>query len=465
MDVDEFLRGHQPPAVSVDTESALAATLQRGRAHRRRRIAAAGALVVGLLVITGVAVFDTDSPTEIASIPGERTVPTTPEDGDAASWKVDPAAPPSADHDSFRALVTRIGCNGGRTGPVLRPGVVVHDDRIEVTFTVGHVDGPATCPGNLPEPYDVDLGIPLGNRRLVDGRCNKPYEAGDGGVVGQLCFDGGVKWSPPDPSTALATDSIVVLTTDGRIEEVGATGATRRLVADLDSMVDGLSVHPDRRRIFLGFRFPAAGSSNCEASVAELAVDGNVSEIGAGTSPAVSPDGSRLAYVALERRNDVCYRTAIVVRDLATERDERYPFSEPVPDSNPPELPLSWSQDGTKIAFVDQDGASLLDLTNSGSARFSSVTATEGRLLLPTFAPDGSLIALRDCCMAGSRLVRITLPTMATTSLALLGAPARSLIVGSGDSPTFVVLEEQGLAVIDEGKLRFLRDDVAYADG
>jgi hypothetical protein len=215
MDVDEFLRGHQPPAVSVDTESALAATLQRGRAHRRRRIAAAGALVVGLLVITGFAVFDTDSPTEIASIPGERTVPTTPEDGDAASWKIDPAAPPSAYRDSFRAWVTRMTCNGGRTGPVLRPGVVVHDDRIEVTFTVGHVDGPATCPGNLPEAYDVDLGVPIGDRRLVDGRCNESTSDGEGGVIGLACFDGGVKWAPP----ATNLDEIIQRMGCERVEE------------------------------------------------------------------------------------------------------------------------------------------------------------------------------------------------------------------------------------------------------
>jgi hypothetical protein len=203
MDVDDLLLQHRSVDVSVDVDAALTATLARGRARRRRRIAGGAALallaVVG--VTAGVAISDRDSATEVASTPQPtRAVPSVPEEGDFASWSIDPAAPPSPDRDSFRALVTRLGCNSGRTGPVLRPGVVVHDDRIEVTFTVEHVDG-GRCPGNLPEPYEVDLGVPLGNRRLVDSDCNKPHDLGDGSVGGQACADDGVHWMPPTATT------------------------------------------------------------------------------------------------------------------------------------------------------------------------------------------------------------------------------------------------------------------------
>lgn len=94
-----------------------------------------------------------------------------PEAGDPATWIVDVARPPSPTSSSFTALVSRLGCNGGVTGTVLRPGVVITETEVVVTFTVEADPDGGFCPSNEQVPYVVDLGQPLGARALVDGVC------------------------------------------------------------------------------------------------------------------------------------------------------------------------------------------------------------------------------------------------------------------------------------------------------
>jgi len=112
------------------------------------------------------------------------------EAGDTATWTVDVDDPPTAGSSSFTALVTRVGCGGGRTGEVLRPEVGVTETEVVLTFTVAALEGPAPCPGNDAVPTVVDLGTPLGDRLLVDGGCRTEPDAAP------LCADDGVRWRP-----------------------------------------------------------------------------------------------------------------------------------------------------------------------------------------------------------------------------------------------------------------------------
>jgi hypothetical protein len=94
-----------------------------------------------------------------------------PGQGDPAVWAVDPANPTTASSTSFTALVMRIGCAGGRTGEVFEPTINADEDEVIITFTVAPISGDQTCPGNDAVPVVVDLGEPIGDRRLVDGAC------------------------------------------------------------------------------------------------------------------------------------------------------------------------------------------------------------------------------------------------------------------------------------------------------
>lgn len=102
----------------------------------------------------------------------------TPNDA-PASWSLHKPGTPVAEDSTvksttreFTAFVTRSGCSSGFTGEVRAPKIETSDTEVVVTFSVPAIEsGDYACPSNPAVPYDVVLPEPLGNRRLVDGRC------------------------------------------------------------------------------------------------------------------------------------------------------------------------------------------------------------------------------------------------------------------------------------------------------
>ena len=106
-----------------------------------------------------------------------------------AVWSLQPGQRPSDDASSFTALVMRLACNDGVTGEVFAPVLEFGDDEVVVTFTVKATSpGAHTCPLNDEVPYLVDLGQPIGNRRLVDGACRSSEAA-----TTAFCVNGDVR--------------------------------------------------------------------------------------------------------------------------------------------------------------------------------------------------------------------------------------------------------------------------------
>ncbi len=117
--------------------------------------------------------------------------------GDTATWNVGPPVGPAQQitsrSTSFTAYVSRLSCSGGQTGTVLEPTIDRGEANITVTFTVAALPpGAYTCQGNRPAPFAVDLGQPIGNRRLIDGACH----AGAQAATTSWCADGAVRWQP-----------------------------------------------------------------------------------------------------------------------------------------------------------------------------------------------------------------------------------------------------------------------------
>ena len=93
----------------------------------------------------------------------------------AATWEVDPGGPPQADSKRISALVTRVGCAGGKTGTVRKPVVREENERVVVTFSVEPLPrGDYDCPGNRPVAKIIELDHVLGQRVLLDGSCPPP---------------------------------------------------------------------------------------------------------------------------------------------------------------------------------------------------------------------------------------------------------------------------------------------------
>ncbi len=88
-----------------------------------------------------------------------------------ASWRIDPANPPTPDATTIHVLGTEQACANGDPpiGRVLAPIVLPTDKAVTIALVVKHVPGGADCPGNPEFRQEVSLPTPLGTRQLFDG--------------------------------------------------------------------------------------------------------------------------------------------------------------------------------------------------------------------------------------------------------------------------------------------------------
>ena len=88
-----------------------------------------------------------------------------------ASWAWGSPGAPDAATRTFDALVTEQACASGRKadGRVIGPIVVPTADMVLVFFGVHPLPGAQDCPSNPSTRVPVDLGEPLGTRKLLDG--------------------------------------------------------------------------------------------------------------------------------------------------------------------------------------------------------------------------------------------------------------------------------------------------------
>ncbi len=90
------------------------------------------------------------------SAPATTTPTTTSQSrGEPAVWFISSHDNVTSASRSFTAYVTRLACNGGVTGAVLRPTIDERDTRIVVTFTVKPSPGAHTCQGNDRVPWPL----------------------------------------------------------------------------------------------------------------------------------------------------------------------------------------------------------------------------------------------------------------------------------------------------------------------
>jgi hypothetical protein len=268
----------------------------------------------------------------------------------------------------------------------------------------------------------------------------------------------------------IAAGSIVSVTrlravpaTDFEVVELGPDGATRATLTQLEEVVgvNGLSLAPDRTRMYVGVRRPEVGvSTGCLSAILEVDSAGATREIESGSSPVVSPDGSQLAFATIARRNDICYVVGIAVMDLDTGSVRPFELATPVPDSGPPDWNLSWAPSGDRVAYRDEAGVRVLNLLDGDTAAALVVAPS---LALPAFVDDTHIAGLRGCCTGPQEVVIVDLATGATASWFMLDVPPMVLKPNGRDSAVIVTALDDLFRLTSDG-LTELRTGVVAAD-
>lgn len=88
------------------------------------------------------------------------------------NWRLDPNLALDEGATQLTLLATGQACSGGRAmGDRLQPPtVLLTDTTIFISLAAEQPGGAQTCPGNPEELLIIDLGEPLGDREVVDGR-------------------------------------------------------------------------------------------------------------------------------------------------------------------------------------------------------------------------------------------------------------------------------------------------------
>jgi len=216
----------------------------------------------------------------------------------------------------------------------------------------------------------------------------------------------------------VAAHGIVAADAHGRLLVLDARGATvRRVPGVAGRSVQGIALAPDRRHAYVSV-YRADRPARLDR--VDLG-SGERTLVADGLSPSLSPDRSRLAYLASEVRGDIEEVTALVVLDLRTGASHRLPYDAGVAQGTPPEVLLSWSPDGRRIALFDGHSVRVAD--SRTTAPISSQPAVAGAGLAPIFLDAHTLVLLANCCIGRQRLVTVDLRSGRRSAFATISSP------------------------------------------
>jgi hypothetical protein len=230
--------------------------------------------------------------------------------------------------------------------------------------------------------------------------------------------------------TAAGEPGIVAVTTGGALVTLDpSTGVVQQTLVPSGVTGDEVSVAPSGLVYF-------AVQNGCTSTIEDVPVGGgSVTVITPGSLPAVSPDGTKLAYASEPSQALQCVSQAtglgsnynLEIRTLSSGTTTQLPMTAPgcqcggVPE---PISHLSWSADNTHLAVSiaageDNEGwdVSLLDTTqadaylegapNSSGISYVPVTGSDAHrsyLREGVYMPNGDLFVSRACC-AGEPVV------------------------------------------------------------
>jgi hypothetical protein len=278
----------------------------------------------------------------------------------------------------------------------------------------------------------------------------------------------------PSPKKAVKPPGIVAVTKAGALVLLGSRhGQVVKTLVGGGVRGDQVSVSPDHSTVYFAVRH------GCLGQIQSVPVAGGTPTVIAdGTLPAISPDGTRLAYASAPLQTAACIPAdgeltagyKLVIRTLSTGTDAVYPQ---LPAGQSTGLPapishLSWSADGLTLAVSiasvqDNEGWNLI-LVNPATAR--DYLSGPGAQPVPVsgtpqgsywregvYLPNGNLFVSRACCSGFPVHNKSRLMWVVTTA----GVMQRQVAIG------FANLDHDSLAASRNGAwLLYLAGDILY---
>jgi hypothetical protein len=188
--------------------------------------------------------------------------------------------------------------------------------------------------------------------------------------------------------------------------------------------LEGLELAPDRRHAFASVDNGDLPTRLYEIDLA----DGRKRLLAFATSPALSPDGSRLLFLTnrMSRKLGFPLLTALVVRNLSSGRQRVIPFRSRLTIGNPPDLVTNWSPDGRHAVLR---GGDRLRLVDTATARTVESQPSVGSIhsLAPVFLDAQRLVGLANCCRGRQQLAMVDLRSGRQTPFAEISSPVVSI--------------------------------------
>ncbi|MBL7499050.1 serine/threonine-protein kinase [Frankia sp. CNm7] len=195
------------------------------------------------------------------------------------------------------------------------------------------------------------------------------------GVVVALDPFGRRDGTKPTVTTSQSSDAV---SQAGEVEQPASGGPAGSGPGAAESS-GGARTQPAQPRDWLVFKRYDGDSSINDSPIVVVDPDGNQRQIGTGDSPALAPDGSRVAYATVDGQ-------IVTVRPDGNDQRQLTNLSD-----RAAEYP-AWSRDGTRIAyFHNTGGLYLMGTDGAGGRRLADVDGLE-----PSWSPDGGEIVFRD---------------------------------------------------------------------
>lgn len=218
------------------------------------------------------------------------------------------------------------------------------------------------------------------------------------------------------PTAPRLPETVVASTPEGRL--VVMSSATGRVMRVLDrgrgagSRIVAVALGRDDVYFWRGDEASGGDESCPRPSIERVPLTGGTtSRVGRGSYPALSPDGARLAYVGLPDAQ--CRNRPLIVRDLASGAERRYPSGDAGAPGDFCCVWLAWSPEGDHLAYAravaDTYEVRLLDVGRGTTARVGGGTGGES-WEHPVFRPSPPhllVVARRPGRGSGSRLLEV----------------------------------------------------------